>query len=476
MTTTDPWRPAASVPGMTDPRGVQARGPAFDHRDPGTPEEDWAGSGLLEQVADLDLTGMRRLVVVAAHPDDETLGAGGLIAEAASRRVPVTVVVATAGEASHPDSPTYRPDQLAAIRRTEVRSAIAALAPLATLHQLDLPDGGLAGEVERLADAISPLVGEPGTWLVAPWRADRHPDHAAASAAAARVAGQTGCRLLEYPVWAWHWARPGDGTFRPELLRAVLLSDDARRAKGIALAAHQSQVAPLSDQPGDEPVVPAGFRDHFRRTREVFLDVGSESLDQGYFDDFYSGGTDRWGFRRHWYEKRKRAITLACLPRERFATAFEPGCAIGVLTAELAQRCDEVLSTDISEAPLVQARERLAGFPQVRFERRQVPGQWPDGRFDLIVLSEIGYYCGHADLGRLIELASSALTPDGVLLACHWRHPVHDYPLSGDEVHARLRAESGLVVQVELLEEDFRIDVLVRPPAVSVARREGLVR
>ena len=78
---------------------------SFDHRDPGTAEADWAASGLLERLRPLDLKGLRRLIVVAAHPDDESLGAGGLIAEAAALGVPVTVVVATLGEASHPDSP-----------------------------------------------------------------------------------------------------------------------------------------------------------------------------------------------------------------------------------------------------------------------------------------------------------------------------------------------------------------------------------
>jgi hypothetical protein len=60
-------------------------------------------------------------------------------------------------------------------------------------------------------------------------------------------------------------------------------------------------------------------------------------------------------------------------------------------------------------------------------------------------------------------------------VACHWRHPVADYPLSGDEVHELLRRQSGLDLLVEHVEEDFRLDVLVTPPAVSVARREGLV-
>jgi LmbE family N-acetylglucosaminyl deacetylase len=247
----------------------------FDHRELGTSAAEWAASGLLQQARALDTADLRRLIVVAAHPDDESLGAGGLIAQAAHSGAAVTVVIATAGEASHPQSPTVRPAALAAIRRAEVTAAIAVLAPTAQVHQLDLGDGRLGGSVPALVDEILSAVGDSveGTWLVAPWREDRHPDHAAASAAARQVATLTGCVLLEYPLWAWHWARPGDGTLRAEMLTAVDLSASARAAKDSALAEHLSQIHPLSAEPGDEAIVPPGFRDHFRGTREIFVEV-----------------------------------------------------------------------------------------------------------------------------------------------------------------------------------------------------------
>jgi hypothetical protein len=350
------------------------------------------------------------------------------------------------------------------------------------VRQLDLGDGRLAASADALIAEICGVLDDvdESTWLVAPWRDDRHPDHAAASVAARTAAERTGARLLEFPLWAWHWARPGDGTFDPATLTAVELSAQARLAKDAALAEHRSQTEPLSPADGDEPIVPRGFRDHFRRGREVFVDYGfssdnrAGSLDQEFFDEFYSAGADRWGFETRWYEKRKRAITLASLPRERFGSAFEPGCAIGVLTAELAGRCDHLLATDISADPLLHARRRLAGRPGVEFAQLRVPQEWPAGSFDLVVLSEVGYYCGEADLSALIAAASGSLTPDGVLLACQWRPPVAEYPTSGDHVHQRLRAESGLAVLAEHLEEDFLLDVLARPPALSVARRTGL--
>lgn len=204
-------------------------------------------------------------------------------------------------------------------------------------------------------------------------------------------------------------------------------------------------------------------------------DAPSDSLGEQYFDGFYRVGADPWGFETRWYEERKRAVTMASLPRQRFGSGFEPGCAIGVLTQELAPRCARLLATDISEVPLTVARQRLSGQSGVSFEQRRVPQDWPAGPFDLIVLSEIGYYCDATDLSLLIAAAVASLTEDGVVLACHWRHPVADYPLTGDEVHEQLRRESGLSVLVEHVEEDFRLDVLVRSPAVSVARRDGLL-
>lgn len=199
------------------------------------------------------------------------------------------------------------------------------------------------------------------------------------------------------------------------------------------------------------------------------------SLPADYFEEFYRGGADPWGFQDRWYERRKRAMTLASLPRERFRSAFEPGCSIGVLTAELAARCDTLLATDVAERPLDAARLRLQGMPGVRLERRAVPADWPTGSFDLVVLSEVGYYCSASDLRRLVDLAAGALTDDGVLLACHWRHDVPDYPLGGDEVHAALRSHPALAVLVTHLEEDFVLEVLVPAPAISVARADGLV-
>ncbi|HVC74418.1 MAG TPA: class I SAM-dependent methyltransferase [Mycobacteriales bacterium] len=189
----------------------------------------------------------------------------------------------------------------------------------------------------------------------------------------------------------------------------------------------------------------------------------------------YAGAEDPWGFRSRWYEQRKREVTLAALTRPRYRRAFEPGCSIGVLTAALADRCDEVLAADVDECAVSTARSELARHGHVRVERLSVPQEWPDGMFDLVVISEVAYYLAPTELEQLLDSAVGSLAPRGTLLACHWRHPVPDYPATGDDVHQRLLARPELSQAVSHVEEDFRLDLLTLGAAPSPARREGLV-
>lgn len=200
------------------------------------------------------------------------------------------------------------------------------------------------------------------------------------------------------------------------------------------------------------------------------------SLPGEYFDALYATDADPWGLSDRWYEQRKYACTLAALPQQRYHRGYEPGCSIGVLTALLAPRCDRLLATDVSSAALSTAGSRLASFCHVEVEQRRVPEQWPAGSFDLITISELGYYFGEHDLQRLWDAALTALEPGGTLLAVHWRHPVADYPQTGDTVHASLAAQPSLARMVTHVEEDFRLEVYVRtPPAPrSVATQTGL--
>jgi SAM-dependent methyltransferase len=120
---------------------------------------------------------------------------------------------------------------------------------------------------------------------------------------------------------------------------------------------------------------------------------------------------------------------------------------------------------------VAQARRRCGRGVDV--VRARIPHHWPDGRFDLVVLSEVGYYC--TDLGLLVERLRDALTDDGIVVACHWRRPASDHPHTGDAVHAALAAGlRELTRTVHHVETDFLLDVWTRDGR-SVAQAEGIV-
>ncbi len=201
------------------------------------------------------------------------------------------------------------------------------------------------------------------------------------------------------------------------------------------------------------------------------------TLPGAYFDAMYRAAADPWGFEERWYEQRKYAISMAMLPAARYRSAFEPGCSVGVLSRLLAGRCDALLSCDVAAAAVRAAGRRTRDLPHLRIQQCDIPGQWPDGRFDLIVFSEVLYYFGDHDLEQVLKNGVAALEPEGTLLAVHWRHPVADYPRSGDDVHRVLARQPGLARLVQHIEPDFLAEVYLRTDGTpsSVAQATGLV-
>lgn len=192
------------------------------------------------------------------------------------------------------------------------------------------------------------------------------------------------------------------------------------------------------------------------------------------FDALYGRQADPWRLEGSWYEERKRALLLASLPERRYATAYEPGCAQGTLTRELAARCDRLLATDGSARAAQAARERLASCPNVEVAQAWVPAQWPAQRFALIVLSEFLYYLDAASLDGLAAAVAASLEPGGTVVACHWRPPIDGCALAGEEVHLRLHGRLCLPRLAQVADADFCLDVWSGAGA-SPARREGKV-
>jgi LmbE family N-acetylglucosaminyl deacetylase len=230
---------------------------SFDPKQHGTPESRWEAE--LSRAPLLPLPAAS-IVVVSPHPDDEVLGAGGLIRSAANAGHDVTVLSVTDGEAAYPDW-----KGLDRIRRREVRDALSVLVPqtVATRH-LSIPDGKVAANRAMLFDAIDQRLSR-NTLLVAPYERDGHPDHDATGEVCCEIARLRNVTLWRYPIWVWHHSGPEH--FAGEPLGRFALDETTQDAKGRAMRCFTSQLRPL----GREPIVPGHVLQYFMRPYEVFL-------------------------------------------------------------------------------------------------------------------------------------------------------------------------------------------------------------
>jgi LmbE family N-acetylglucosaminyl deacetylase len=215
------------------------------------------------------------VVVVVPHPDDETLGAGGLLHRLARTGIAVTVVFVTDGAAGYPGAGPDQTRQLARIRRDEARAALSALElnPEQAIF-LNVPDGAVAGTAEaELCARLGPiLAGHRAGLCLAPWPSDPHPDHQAVGRAAAVTTAAAGVTLWQYPIWMRHSVRPDDERVDVARLRVVRLSPSEQAAKRAAIDTHTSQLR--SPFPGFGPVLPDHVLDLFADGYEPFFVPG----------------------------------------------------------------------------------------------------------------------------------------------------------------------------------------------------------
>jgi predicted TPR repeat methyltransferase len=193
------------------------------------------------------------------------------------------------------------------------------------------------------------------------------------------------------------------------------------------------------------------------------VSAARKSLDPAYFEALYAEDPDPWQFATSDYERRKYAATLAALNGQEIHAAFEVGCSIGIFTRQLALRCHSLLAVDVAEQALAQARRNCEGLNQVRIERMQIPAQWPDEQFDLIVFSEVLYYLGPGDIRRAAARSLLSLSPDGLILLVHWTGQT-GYPCQGGEAVDIYLAASDAELSALLLrqEPEYRLDLLQR--------------
>ena len=202
-------------------------------------------------------------------------------------------------------------------------------------------------------------------------------------------------------------------------------------------------------------------------TERTFLkpppDPGIVTWPARQFEDLYASHPDPWGYTTSWYEHRKYAITIACLPQERYRRVFEPGCSIGVLSEHLAGRADALVCADFAAGALVHARRRLARYSGVDVRQLFLPGDWPDGQFDLIVISEMATYLSDEDLNTLVQRTTTSLEDHGHLILVHFR-PATGTPHTAAEVHHRFRDHPNLKHIGNHEESEFLLDILQREP------------
>jgi LmbE family N-acetylglucosaminyl deacetylase len=221
-------------------------------------EEEWAS--VWEAATSWQPSG-KNVLVISPHPDDETLGVGGLISKQISEGVPVQVVAVTDGENAYGRGDST----LAANRRMEQSAAVKQLGLKSSdVIRLGLTDSAVSSEQSTLAEYLLPLVSRE-THIFAPWIGDFHPDHEACGRVAQTVAQRAGASLTFYFFWTWHRGTPQLLQDLP--LRSLSLNADQRSSKLRALAQYRSQL----EHPSGQPILPDDLLWPARRLTEIFL-------------------------------------------------------------------------------------------------------------------------------------------------------------------------------------------------------------
>lgn len=249
--------------------------------DLGIDERTWRAGDLLDSLPRFEPGEPGRVVVVAPHPDDAVLGVGGLLQQLDRAGWVVDMVAVTDGEASHPRSTRISPDDLVTRRSQERDTAFDRLGVRPVrVSRLGLPDGAVFQQEEYLRQALEERLDTagrggqprgPATLCLVPWCHDGHPDHDAVGRAGAAACADRATVLVEYLVWAWHWATPSSGDIGWESARRVELSRRELARKRWATRAFVTQVTALSPDAGDTAPLPAAVLARFRRPFEVVL-------------------------------------------------------------------------------------------------------------------------------------------------------------------------------------------------------------
>ena len=424
-----------------------------------------------------DLTGGKPFMVIAPHPDDETLGCGGLMALAARQGTHCTIAVMTDGVRAHLNSKKFDAAARREMRESESRAA-AEMLGLSAVNVVFLrqPDGFLpheGPEGARLVGELDDIVSANGiATIFVTWAADPHPDHSAAANLVMQLAAQRkDLAVFAYPIWGLTLDSQTSITapFAPALRLEVR---PVRGLKRKAVACFASQIAGVIDDDPDGFQLSVDDLDRFCSDFETFIGLtpqGQKSVQKlssvptEHFEALYEKSLDPWQYVANSYEQGRFHATLAALPAETYHNACEIGCSIGVLTQLLAQRCDTILGIDCSAKAINEAHRRLADMPNATARLMRVPGELPEGTFDLIVLSEVLYFFSQFDLASMAQFVTLQLQDGGTCILVNFLGDTES-PMAGKEAAERFIAllPPALRPVTHQEFEGFRIDVLVR--------------
>ena len=439
-------------------RELTAPVPRWDASDAGHPERFWVRQLPWGAMPRVDIPAIAQqfdtVTIMAAHPDDETLALAGTIHQLVRAGARVHIVSATDGEASHPQARTVDQQTMAAVRRQELADAARVLGCPEPVTTWGLPDGKLADHRNEMRTRLAQLSAQTGrTLLLAPWLRDGHADHDALGASCAEYAAeQPDVEVAFYPVWMWHWA----DDIAQEQLRGsslIALDADALHAKRAAVARYTSQHSCFDLPEGVPAVLTSSVLQRCDRVVEVLLTTGEPDLPHhtraaatstsaAQFDAMFEHSDDPWHVEDSWYEARRRDLILAMLPQQHCGRVLDVGCSTGRLTQELAPRAERVVAVDQSGAALQRAQQRP--LRNVTWVQARLPGQWQEmlaaaqkTPFDLVLISEVGYFLDGSDLMELAARVDDVLAPGGHVLIANWQRPTTDIPLNGPLVDAQ---------------------------------------
>ena len=412
------------------------------------------------------------LMVLAPHPDDESLGCGGLIALMSKAGARVSVVFVTNGAASH-TSKTHPPEQLIELRKKEAMEACCILGVQEKdIHFLGQRDSGLSrfneSELKTLGQQIGALFQE-GRFkaLAIPWRRDPHPDHVVVNQLGAIALQGLDVRssekehrtkkehpiIIEYPVWLWRHGELEDWPEESEVLPYRMDISEVYDTKWQAINCHRTQLGGVIDDDPNGFVLTPHMLAPFATNLEYFFVAPRndlKTLDGAYFENLYSQSDDPWNFRNSAYEQDKYKEAQNALGSQHFEDGLELGCSIGIQTRLLASVCKHLIAVDISPIAIAEASEYCSDLGHVEFDVVDIVHEFPHGNYDLITCCELGYYLENRDLLQLFENMYQSLKVDGKLLMVHWTPFVPDYPLTGDAVHESFEefiADKGYALQ-----------------------------